>query len=169
MKELWEHSTRVAAICYVLARLTRRFNPEHAMLAGLVHDIGSVAILSYASRIGELGHDHSQVNHALHLMRGELGAMILKKWHFPEDCILAARESEHWTRDSEPEADYCDLVLIAQLHSYVGSARMQELPHMGELPCFKKLDLGELTPRMSLKILGKARSQLDHAEQLLGI
>lgn len=169
MQELWEHSIRVAAICYVLARLTRRFNPEHAMLSGLVHDIGNVAILSYAERFPDIAHSGAQIDHAIDALRSELGAMILKKWHFADDFVLAARESEHWQRDPSPEADYCDLVIIAQLHSYVGSARMRELPHMGELPCFQKLELGELSPRMSLKILEKADTQLKQAEALLGM
>ena len=169
MRELWTHSTRVAAICYVLGRLTSGFNPEHAMLAGLVHDIGVVAILSYAARLPELHRHDVQIDHAVNLMRGELGAMILKKWHFSEDFILTAREAENWFRDPAPEPDYCDLVIISQLHSYVGSARMQDLPHMGDLPCFKKLDLGELTPRLSLKILEKAKTQLAHAERMLSV
>ncbi len=169
MEALWRHSTRVGAICYVLARLTRRFNPEHAMLAGLIHDIGNAAVYSYATRLPELAHDAIQIQRAEEVLRGELGAMILKKWHFSDDFILAAREAEHWSRNPAPEADYCDLVIIAQLHSFVGTPRMAELPHMGELPCFQKLDLGELTPRLSLKILEKAKTQLEHAEHLLGI
>lgn len=168
MAALWEHSTRVAAVCYVLARLTRRFNPEHALLAGLVHDIGNVAILSYADRFHELGHSEQQLKAAITHLRGEVGAMILKKWQFSEDFVLVAREAENWMRDPAPEADYCDLVIIAQLHSYVGTEEMKHLPHLGDVACFSKLELGELTPRMSLKILEKAKDQLKHAQALLG-
>jgi HD-like signal output (HDOD) protein len=167
MEGLWRHSTRVAAICYVLARLTKRFNAEHALLAGLIHDIGEVAILSYADRFPELSHCEDQIRHALHELRSEVGAMIMKRWQFSDELIVTAREAEHWERDPAPEADYCDLVIIAQLHSYVGTPRMQHLPHLGELPCFAKLDLGELSPRLSLKILERAEEQLRQAERLL--
>jgi HD-like signal output (HDOD) protein len=168
MEELWRHSTRVAAICYVLATLTRRFDPEHAMLAGLVHDIGNVAILGYAEKMPELGRDPQQLEHTMATLKGSLGAMILESWEFSPDLVTTAQEAEYWTRNPNPEADFCDLVIVAQLHSYVGTARMPVLPHLGQLPCFAKLHLGELTPRLSLKILEKAEGKLRAAERLLG-
>lgn len=170
MQELWRHSTRVAALCYVLARLTRHhFNPEHALLMGLVHDIGVLAVLTYAERFPALIQDPGQLDFSIARMRGEMGALILKQWRFSEDFIVSAREAEEWQRNPGPEPDYCDLVIIAQLHSYVGNPRMQELPHLGEVPGFHKLDLGELTPRLSLKILEKAQDQLKRAESLLAL
>ncbi|MGD8589184.1 MAG: HDOD domain-containing protein, partial [Chromatiales bacterium] len=47
MQQLWKHSVKVSAICYVLAKVVGGFNPERALLAGLLHDIGVVAILNY--------------------------------------------------------------------------------------------------------------------------
>lgn len=167
MQQLLDHSKKVAAICYVLAKITHKFNPEHAMLAGLVHDIGVVAILNYADRFPNLAGSDEHINYAITHLRGEVGGLILEKWNFEEDFIVAAREGELWTRDPNPEPEYCDLVLVAQLHSYVGTPRMEELPHLGEIPCFAKLGLGELTPRQSLKILDKAGEQLTQAENLL--
>src|SRR5690606_25533821 len=40
MAEAWQHSSDVAAISMVLAQHTKLFNPEEAMLAGLVSNIG---------------------------------------------------------------------------------------------------------------------------------
>jgi hypothetical protein len=40
---------------------------------------------------------------------------------------------------------------------------------MSELPCFRKLELGELTPRLSLKILDKAQDQIAKAERLVSL
>ncbi len=167
MQSIWQHSTQVAAISAVLARLLRRFNPEHAMLAGLVHDIGNVAILSYADRFPDLGHDAKQMAAAMRKLRGRMGALILQRWEFAEDFIVTAREAEHWTRDPAARADYCDLVLIAQLHSFVGTERMRGLPPMNELACFGKLGLEELTPRQSLKILDQAKEQIARTRELL--
>ncbi len=137
------------------------------MLAGLIHDIGNLAILSYADRFQELEHNEQHLLSAITLLRDEIGAMILKKWQFSEDFVLVAREAEHWMRDPTAEADYCDLVIIAQLHSYVGTQQLAELPRLDQIPGFAKLKLGELTPRMSLKILEKAEGELAQAEALL--
>lgn len=169
MQELWKHSTRVAAICYVLARITRKFNLEHAMLAGLMHDIGEVGVLAYLENIPQLANDETQIERVVKLLRGEVGRMILSKWKFQDDLIAIAEDAENWFRDSGPEADYCDLVIVAQLHSYVGTPRIGSLPSIGELPSLRKLDLGEITPHDSIKILDKASEQLAKAEALLRV
>jgi HD-like signal output (HDOD) protein len=167
MQKLWSHSTQVAAISAVLARLLKRFDPEHAMLAGLVHDIGSVAVLSYAERFPELSEDQAQIAQAVNELRGDVGALILQRWEFAKDFVITARDAEKWTRDPAPEPDYCDLVIIAQLHSYVGTRRMSKLPPMDQLACFNKLGLETLTPRQSLKILDQAKEQIESTRKLL--
>jgi HD-like signal output (HDOD) protein len=167
MQALWKHSTQVAAICYVLARINRKFNPEHAMLAGLIHDIGEVGVLTYLENIPQLANDETQIERVVKLLRGDVGRMILSKWRFQDDLIEIAEDAENWFRDFSPEADYCDLVIVAQLHSYVGTPRIRSLPSIGDLPSLHKLDLGEITPHDSIKILDKASEQLEKAEALL--
>lgn len=170
VRSLWIHSTRVAALAFILARLTKKgLNPEHALLAGLVHDIGELAVLSYVEQIETLNLSDEQIQYAAEQLRSEAGGLILERWEFPEDFVRTAREAEDWHRDPGPKPDYCDLVIVAQLHSYVGTERMRNLPNLGELPCFAKLGLDELTPRQSLKILDSAQRQIDEAQSLLNV
>src|SRR5271169_1313127 len=44
LQELWRKGTLVASIAYVLARETRAANPDEALIAGLMHNIGSLYI-----------------------------------------------------------------------------------------------------------------------------
>ncbi len=108
MKALWKHSTRVAAICQVLARITKRFDPEHAMLAGLMHDIGSVAVLNYIENCHTEDLQAPTVDHAVENLRAQTGGMILRSWGFATDFIVTALEAEEWMRNKGPEPDYCD-------------------------------------------------------------
>lgn len=48
--QLWEHSAHVAALARVIARRVSRQNPETAMFAGLVHEIGGFYLLSRSDR-----------------------------------------------------------------------------------------------------------------------
>ena len=48
---LWAHSIEVAATSQVLARSVTHLDPEEALLAGLLHDIGALPILSRAGAI----------------------------------------------------------------------------------------------------------------------
>ncbi|MCG7963701.1 MAG: HDOD domain-containing protein [Candidatus Thiodiazotropha taylori] len=167
MRDLWMHSVKVSAVCYILSKVTKRFNPEHAMLAGLLHDIGNVAILSYAERFPEVANDAEKLDQVIADMRGRIGSVILRNWGFIEDLIEVTLHAEDWLRESEGEADYADLVIVAQLHTFIGSPAMSNLPSLDQVPAFERLNLGELTPKLSLKILDKADEKIAHAEAML--
>ena len=169
MEALWKHSTHVAAICYALAKQDSRFKPEHAMLAGLLHDIGIVAILNYARNFPSDALQPALIDNATDNLRARIGGMILENWGFTPDFVICAREAEEWMRNKGDAPDYCDLVIIAQLHSYIGvnMLRGQHLPAIDEVPAHSRLELGELTPRMSLKILEQAKDQIAHAQSML--
>ncbi len=168
MLQLWQHSSHVAALAKVLSQVSRQFNPEHAMLAGLLHDIGELAVISYADKALHYQVNAQNLQKASAELRADVGGLILENWDFPNDLVTCAREAEDWHRDPNSQPDYCDLIIVAQLHSYVGSERMRELPSMGELPCFKKLGLEELTPKQSLKILDNAQRQVQETQNMLG-
>ena len=54
MQKLWKHSQHVACLCRLLANHLKGFDLEQAQLAGLIHDLGEVAILQYAQQNDEL-------------------------------------------------------------------------------------------------------------------
>lgn len=167
MLALWEHSVKVSAVCYVLAKVSDQFNPEHALLAGLLHDIGNVAILSYAERYPDVAGDPDKLEMVMKDMRGRIGSAILRSWGFIDDLVVVAEEAENWQRQHEGDADYADLVIIAQLHTFIGKPEMSHLPTLDQVPVLKKLKMGELTPKLSLKILDKADEKIARAESLL--
>lgn len=167
MQALWGHSRQVAAICYVLAKLTKQLNPEEAMLAGLLHDIGEVVILSYAEKFPGVANDEFQLEHVTSDLRGVVGGMVLRSWGFIDNLVQVAEEAENWQRDASDKADYADLVNIAQLHSFIGTSQMSMVPIIDHIPAFNKLNLGELTPKKSLSVLSLASKQIAAAEALL--
>jgi len=167
MHQLWEHSVRVSALCYVLARIQDGFNPEHALLAGLLHDIGSVAILSYAAAYPEIARDEARLAAVIEEMRGPIGSHILRAWEFMPDLVRVAEDAEDWRRETPGPADYADLVIVAQIHAYIGTPRMHQLPSLDQVPAFARLGLGEFSPRLGILILDKAQEKIARAEALL--
>ena len=53
-RALWDHSIRTAAAARVLAQNFTRINPDEALLAGLVHDLGAFYMLYRAVQYPEL-------------------------------------------------------------------------------------------------------------------
>lgn len=167
MLSIWNHSREVAALSFVLAKITPGFNPEHALLAGLLHDIGAIPIISYADKNPQILEDEQEFDRLINVLKGEVGAAILSKWQFKDDLITTAREAENWLRKPGDKPDYCDIIIVAQLHSMVASTESSEIPKLDEVPAFSKLALGQLTPQLSVKVLEQAKEQVEETMNLL--
>ena len=118
MTRLWSHSTRVAATAHGIAPLFRGFDAEQALLAGLIHDIGVIPLLSNSVLYPDLTRDTLRLDETIAHYRGQTGAMILRYWRFPDHLATVPVNAEDWYRKTvEPEADYGDLIAISQLLS----------------------------------------------------
>lgn len=94
--ELWEHSLGCAVVCSVLAKRLNVSDPEEVSTAGLIHDIGKVAIkmelsAEYAA-IGQLVHDKQISRFAaeselLGLDHAEVGGWLAKSWNLPPKLV----------------------------------------------------------------------------------
>ncbi len=139
MAELWEHSRRIAALTRVLGdKVEKRFNPHESLLAGLVHDIGGLAVIAYARDFPEVAGNPAALESSIAALRTQLGGMILSKWQVPPELVTAAKEAENWLRQGPGPADYADLVIVAQLHDGVAGdldpARVPALARLGLEP-----------------------------------
>ncbi|MEW8506171.1 MAG: HDOD domain-containing protein [Candidatus Thiodiazotropha sp.] len=169
MIDLWKHVSYVAPICHELAQVTPGLKNDQALLCGLLHDIGALAILGAAESKPELAENPQLLDRIITNLKDEVGAMVLRKWDFPDYFVQAALHAEDWMEDISHEADYVDLVVVAQLHAYVGTPKMHTLPRLDLVPAFHKLALGKLTPRHSIGIIDNAKDQIRELRELLSI
>ncbi len=167
MQELWTHSSYVAAISAVFAHKTPGFDPDRAMLAGLIHDIGIVPILAYADKHADILDNPQDLAETIKELKCEIGLQIIRKWDFPEDFEAVIKHSEDWYRDSGDQVDYTDIVMIAQLHSYIGKIDIKKMPKMDELPAYRKIAAGQLDADQSINILDLVKDEIEHIRQML--
>ena len=167
MKQLWEHSNYVASISAVLAHKTPGFDPDRAMLAGLIHDIGIVPILTYADKQPGILENPTDLAETVKELRTEIGVQIIHKWDFPDDFKDVIINAENWHKEGGENPDYTDIVIIAQLLSFVGKVDIKKLPKIDDLPAFKKLVAGRLDADKSLNILDEAKDDIEHIRKLL--
>ncbi|GAB4293611.1 MAG: hypothetical protein Kow0096_09330 [Thiohalomonadaceae bacterium] len=167
MQALYQHSSQIASLAYVLARHSHGFNAERGMLAGLLHDIGVIPILTFAAQHGNLEHDAAELDKTIGRLRRITSHLVLSRLGFEEDLVTAAEQAEDWMRDAHETPDYADLLVVAQLHSYLGTAQMQHLPRIDTTPAYRKLDLGEFDPHHGLAILREAHTVSAAIQQML--
>ena len=134
MMLLWEHSRRIAALAQVLASRVGGFNAHEALLAGLVHDIGVLAVIGYARDFPDVAENPQALEASIQSLRTQLSGMILSKWALPGEIVTAAKEAENWTRQGPAKPDYADLVLAAQYHEGIaGELGVDAVPAIARL------------------------------------
>jgi HD-like signal output (HDOD) protein len=140
MREVWNKSTEIAGICHVLCKHYTRLLPDQATLAGLVHQIGVLPILTYAEEHNELLADSISLNHVIEQIHPIIGDKILRTWEFPEQIAMVPSQYLDFTRDSA-KVDYVDIVQVATLQSYLGSEHPFTQLDWSQIPAFRKLGL----------------------------
>jgi len=168
MQELWAHSSYVASISAVFAHKTPGFDPDRAMLAGLIHDIGIVPILTFADKQPEILESPKDLADTVKQLRAEIGIQIIRKWDFPADFEDVIINAENWYRKgTSDKPDYTDIVMISQLHSFIGKVDIKKMPKMDQLPAYKKLVAGSLDANQSINILDQAKDEIEHIRKML--
>ncbi len=141
LRKIWEHSTEVAAISHALAKQFTKLQPEQALLAGLVHDIGALPILSRAEDYPDLLADEASLDRIINSAHTTIGAEILRKWNFPEELVNVAADHDDLAYNSASGPDYVDVVIVANLQSIIGTEHRHNQADWDQVPAFTKVGL----------------------------
>jgi len=122
MEDLWKQANASSVGAkWVATQSGHRGVAEEAFLAGLLHDIGKLAILKLLEQmIDEQGEQHgisdSIVAEVLHGMHEEQGAILLEEWNFPDEYVVVAR-SHH---DDKVERGNIALLAVRLVDCVIG-------------------------------------------------
>ena len=166
LEELWLNSSKLAALSSVLAGRCSNFDPDMALTAGMMQDIGALPIIQKLSRIPDVFNQPDEVKRIIDKYAARVGTLILHKWNFQEEMVEVVRSRKDWMRDKHPQADLADIILIARLHTYVGTPKMRQCPSINSIPAFSKLPFGQLGPSQSLLMLEEAREEVETIKKL---
>ena len=140
-KELWHHSVQVAAYSYVIANKQTNINPDEAMLAGLLHDIGKYYILTKSEHFPQLFDEPQTLEAIVRDWHTAIGRSILDAWNFSEEVAVSADEHETLDRVHVGPPDFTDVVMVANLFAHQQDAG--KLPEIDweTIPALKRLNL----------------------------
>jgi HD-like signal output (HDOD) protein len=138
MREVWSRSSEVAGISHVLCKHFSKLRPDQATLAGLVHKIGVLPILTYAEDHPALLNDSLTLDSIIDELHAPIGDLILRTWGFPEELAHIPSQHLDFTRQI-PKVDYADIVTVAMLQSYGGTNLSTE--QLSQVCAFDRLGL----------------------------
>jgi len=141
MRAVWEHSVQVAAISRALAGQVPGVEPEQAMLAGLLHDIGTLPILYRAEERDQLLDTPGLLDHLIESLHCRIGGAILEHWKFPDALVAVAAEHEDLGRDHSGPADLVDVVQVANLQSRIDTDHALSRADWSKITAFQRLGM----------------------------
>ena len=163
MDALWKRSIYLSCIGYILAKETGKVDPEEALLAGLVVDIGIIPLLSFADNLPVDFYTEEELKEAMGFVRGVVGRRVLERWDFPEELLDIPLYSNDWYQHRSEVLSVLDIVVLAQLHSKIGQKDNKVYPTISSIPAASKLDDATLSPEHSLAILHHAKDKINDA------
>lgn len=168
MKKLWEESRRVAAFSRILSKNLPSFNAETAQMAGLLSNLGSVAIVQYIQDNYPHSYSETLLDQTITNLRPQINSFLMTKWNLGNELITVAEESHDWFRNNDSKADLCDVVLIARYFSCLSANRKNNLPLLSRLPALQKLKDQGFQMSDSLSFIKESQSEIELIENMLG-
>lgn len=173
-KQTWQDSNSVAAISYVLAQKKSKIDPEQALLAGMVHNIGILPLALKLNRISELKENPRVMKLVADIvipkLYGSAGRLILKSWNFSSELIEITTEHRNLTYNTSESINLTDIIITAyhlnQLNNENTTKNVSEKSQFIKSPAFHKLwqdwdeanqELNELTDNIK-----KTQDDLSH-------
>ena len=92
LDELWKRSSLVATMSYVVARrLSTKVNPDTAMLAGLLHGVGHLYILTRAAKHPKLFANEAVYHTIVRDWHSSIAKALLENWDMAEEIVAGGQ------------------------------------------------------------------------------
>lgn len=151
MQSLWEHSIRSSAAARVLASRRTRLNPEEAMLAGLIHDLGAFYMLYRGSQYEELRHRPDSLRHLIIRWHESIGHSLLDALGLPSEIVEAIGDHDRPRPLPVELHTLSDVIYVANL---LGGCRQEWCDEADEASLEAQQEaeayFGELLPEIAL-------------------
>jgi HD-like signal output (HDOD) protein len=167
MESLWKKSLYLSSLSFVLASETKVINPDDALLAGLVADIGTIPLLHFAEENPSDHPDFKDIESAIPYLRAPVGSLVLHTLGFSKELSAIPHHAEDWFYDKGDKLTLTDIVILAKLHSYISAKKTEGLPYINSIPAYSKLKKGSLDANFSLMVLQKAQSRVNSTMRML--
>ena len=115
LNRLWHRSTFAAALARVVASRVEGVNPDYAMLAGLLHNIGAVYVLARIQRQPTLANQPAVCRDILKDWTPGIGRSIAENWGMPDEVVDAIGEQSAPDTGRRGTPKVTDVLVLALL------------------------------------------------------
>ncbi len=115
LHELWSRSAAVAAVSHAVARRFSKVNPDTALLAGLLHGIGQLYILTRSAAHPTLFANTAVYNSIVRDWHTAIAKALLENWEMADEVVVAVSNFEDLERQHSGPVDLTDVIAVGNL------------------------------------------------------
>ncbi|MDH5353597.1 MAG: HDOD domain-containing protein [Gammaproteobacteria bacterium] len=142
IEQIYEESIQVSALAYVITQnQAKHLDPEQALLAGLLSNLGVIPILKYIDERPGVVSNVDSIKKSLNNLREPISRLLFDRWNFDAEFLSVVEHSNQWHRDTGQPADYVDIIIASKLLFMEKSGQLDESIVIHQLPIANKLDL----------------------------
>ena len=124
---LWTNSVQIAALSHVVARHFTSLNGDTALLAGLMHNVGRIYILTRASDHPTLFADQLTYQSIVRDWHTNVTKALLENWQVAEEIIEAVSGYEDLNREMRGPVTLTDVLALATLlHQHMSNGALTD-------------------------------------------
>ena len=138
---LWKNSVQIAAMCHVIARRFSSLNGDTALLAGLMHNVGRIYILTRASKYPTLTADPLTFNSIVRDWHANVAKALLENWKVAEEIVEAVAGYEDLDREARGPVTLTDVLSLAMLLERNRDGAEMNVPDEGLIKGLKRMQL----------------------------
>jgi HD-like signal output (HDOD) protein len=166
LDELWKSSAAVAAMSHAVAKRYSKINPDTGMLAGLLHGIGKLYILTRSSKHPALFADQAIYTQIVRDWHSPVAKALLENWDMAEEIVNAVSDYEDMGRAHTGPVDLTDVLTVGNL-----LATFKEHPesleiNMHDVAACKRMQIDRASYE---KLIDESEHEIDALRQALGV
>lgn len=141
MRRIWRHSLEIAAFSRALSEETGRFNPDTALMLGLLSQIGTLPVIACLDRSTDIEPAASEdIEDSIFELQAEVAERVMQEWRLPTPMITAVSQCWNMTRTGDTPA-LADLATVAFWHTCPPTHRLRLRHPLETVTAFTRLDL----------------------------
>lgn len=139
LQAAWARGMKLSSMGWAVARCKRVINDETAFLAGLMHDVGTLYIITKTDEFPSLLGNKESFNEIVQQWNPQIGKSIIESWGFNEEMAESADVSSYMTEDPAGPARLVDVMYVSELLVDDMEASLD----FAEIPACRKLGIDE--------------------------
>jgi HD-like signal output (HDOD) protein len=141
LTELWQRSAHVAAVSHVVAKRFTKMNADTALLAGLLHAVGRLYLLTRAVRYPDVLRDTGIYQRIVAEWHARVAQAILRNWDMADEIVTAVTHCEDAGREHEGATDLTDVLAVGSALAALGADPRAEDMLFLTMPAARRMKL----------------------------